>query len=164
MIFLTVGTQLPFDRLVQSVDAWAEANPSVPVFAQVGAVGRQGYTPRHMDFAASLPAQDYDQRCKTARLVIAHAGTGSFIKALSMGTPLLAMPRRAEFGEHRNDHQVATANHFAGRDGISIVSDPTELAPAITRLLATDAVAPILSPYASDALLASIRTVIFDEQ
>ena len=36
-IFATVGTQLPFDRLIRGLDSWAECNPEVEVFAQIGA-------------------------------------------------------------------------------------------------------------------------------
>jgi hypothetical protein len=34
MIFATVGTQLPFDRLLLGLDSWAAANPGIPVLAQ----------------------------------------------------------------------------------------------------------------------------------
>ncbi len=35
MIFVTVGEQLPFDRLVRAVDEWAAASGK-EVFAQIG--------------------------------------------------------------------------------------------------------------------------------
>ena len=43
------------------------------------------------------------------QVVIAHDEMGSIITALEMGKPIVVMPRRAELGEHRNDHQVAAA-------------------------------------------------------
>ena len=36
MIFLTVGTQLPFDRLVTVVNEFSIANPEVKIVGQVG--------------------------------------------------------------------------------------------------------------------------------
>ena len=36
MIFATVGTQLPFDRLIVALDQWAASSPDVEVFAQIG--------------------------------------------------------------------------------------------------------------------------------
>ena len=37
MIFVTVGSQLPFDRLVRAVDDWAAGNGGAAAFAQIGA-------------------------------------------------------------------------------------------------------------------------------
>ena len=41
-LFLTVGTQLPFDRLTRAVDAWLDDHPEYAdhVFGQIGPVGR----------------------------------------------------------------------------------------------------------------------------
>ena len=36
MIFVTVGHQMPFDRLIAAVDAWAGARGRSDVFAQIG--------------------------------------------------------------------------------------------------------------------------------
>ncbi|MGO7205561.1 glucuronosyltransferase, partial [Rhizobium ruizarguesonis] len=43
MILVTVGTQLPFDRLVKAVDTFA-TELSKPVLAQIG---RGSYTPQN---------------------------------------------------------------------------------------------------------------------
>ena len=36
MIFVTVGAQMPFDRLTSSVDRWAASHPTSDVVAQIG--------------------------------------------------------------------------------------------------------------------------------
>jgi UDP-N-acetylglucosamine transferase subunit ALG13 len=64
---------------------------------------------------------------KEAELVVAHAGMGSIITALRYQRPLLIMPRRAALGEHRNDHQVATAKWLIDRPGIEVAWDESEL-------------------------------------
>ena len=51
MIFVTVGTQLAFDRLIGAVDAWAARTPGSDVFAQTGP---GTYTPRHIEYAAFI--------------------------------------------------------------------------------------------------------------
>ena len=38
-LLLTVGAQMPFDRLVLAMDAWAAANPSARVAAQIARAG-----------------------------------------------------------------------------------------------------------------------------
>ncbi len=54
MIFLTVGTQLPFDRLVAAVDAWAARQPGQEVFGQISDPGPAGYRPKHFAWVADL--------------------------------------------------------------------------------------------------------------
>lgn len=161
MIFVTVGTQLPFDRLVRGVDAWAAKNPHVDVRTQIGTIGTDGYQPGHMKSTPSIPPLEYDALCREADLIVAHAGTGSFIKALEVGTPILAMPRRGDLGEHRNDHQLATAAHFDGRGGIHIVHEADDIGTAIDQLLGNGGPAGTLQPYADETLLSTIRDVIF---
>ncbi len=161
MIFVTVGTQLPFDRLVRAVDMWAAAHPDIPVRAQTGKIGADGYHPQHMQSDATIPPMDYDRLCSEAQLIVAHAGTGSLIKAQTLGRPILAMPRVAALEEHRNDHQRATATHFSGRGGIFIAHEADEVGPAIDMLLAGNVETVQLNPFAGDELLSSLRSVIY---
>ena len=39
------------------------------------------------------------------------------------GLPMIVMPRRAELGEHRNDHQSATARRLSHLPGLSVAED-----------------------------------------
>ena len=36
MIFCSVGTQAPFERMLSYLSEWSHANPHVPIVAQVG--------------------------------------------------------------------------------------------------------------------------------
>jgi UDP-N-acetylglucosamine transferase subunit ALG13 len=156
VIFVTVGTQLPFDRLVAAVDAWAGSAPGRQVFAQVGPTALQ---PRHIEYAPFVPPEECRERMLAATAIVAHAGMGSILTALEFGKPLVVMPRRAELGEHRNDHQLATAQRFAGREGVSVALGETELP---TRLDELDRMAsqPRISPYAPDDFVAALRAFI----
>lgn len=124
MIFLTVGTQLPFDRMVDVVDAWAAQNDE-EVVAQVGPSGRSY---KHIINYNFLDPVEFDRYFSSARLVISHAGMGSIINALSSGKPIIIVPRRAELGEHRNDHQIATAKKFAHFPGVRVAWKELEIA------------------------------------
>ena len=65
MIFLTLGTHEPFDRLVRAVDAWcAETGRGAEVFGQITA--HPGYAPKSFDWVAALPPEDYRARCREA--------------------------------------------------------------------------------------------------
>lgn len=131
MIFLTVGSQLAFDRLVECVDEWASCRPALEVFAQT-CTGH--YRPRHMPYEAILSAWEAERYCREAELVIAHAGMGTILTCLREGTPLLVMPRRAVYEETRNDHQVATARALARHQNIHVAMDELELADVLDEI------------------------------
>ena len=60
MIFLTTGTQLPFDRLVRAVDEWAGGQePGCEIFAQVLPAEQDPYQPKHFKTVARLSPADY---------------------------------------------------------------------------------------------------------
>jgi UDP-N-acetylglucosamine transferase subunit ALG13 len=119
VIFLTVGTQLPFDRLTQTIDRLA---PSLgqPVLGQIG---RSTYVPRNFRAAISMQAAEFEARFREAAVIVAHAGIGTVLKAQQHNKPLVLFPRRARFGEHRNDHQLATCEQLRGRAGIYVADD-----------------------------------------
>ncbi len=162
MIFLTIGSHEPFDRLTRAVDAWAAINQAIPVFGQIAHIGSTGYRPQHFDWVETMPPDAYAQRLSSATLIVAHAGMGSIITALSRTIPIVIMPRRGHLAETRNDHQYATAKRFAGRSGIFVADDETALPTVIDAALAhKSASGPALSPYAEPELIDAIRAIVF---
>lgn len=131
MIFLTVGSELVFNRMVKAVDAWAASNGPVQIIAQTGISTDGDYQPKYMSSKSLISPANYTQYCRDADFLIAHAGMGSIITALTMGKPIVIMPRREKFRETRNDHQVATAKRFADREGIFVALNEGEVAKAI---------------------------------
>lgn len=123
MILLTVGTQLPFDRLVQIMDAIA---PDLPeeVYAQIG---KGNYLPRNFGYCRMARPEELAEKFRTARQIVSHAGTGSLLTARRYRKPIILFPRRAALGEHRNDHQLATCHHLDGAPGLSVAYDEAEL-------------------------------------
>lgn len=110
MIFLTVGTLFPFDRLVMAVDkAVAEDLLEEYLIAQVG---RGGARCRNIKCVEVLEKDEFDKYVNNASCLISHAGMGSIAVALSHNKPLLVMPRRKKYGEAVNDHQVAIAKRL----------------------------------------------------
>lgn len=133
MIFATVGTQLPFDRLLLGLDSWAAANPGVRVIAQSGTSRRRC---RHIETIAHLGQAEFQATMHAARLVVSHAGMGTILSAAELGKPLILMPRRAKFGEHRNDHQQDTADEMARLSNVTVVADGEALHAALDAALA----------------------------
>ena len=156
MIFVTVGAQMPFDRMITIVDRWAGSHSSEDCFAQIG---DSSYQPRNMMFERDLSPLDYEEKVKSSRLIVAHAGMGSILTAMRMRKPILIFPRRAELQETRNNHQVATIRHFGALDGVYIAEDEDDLLAQFSSL--QDIVCPDgISPYASDQLIQTIDEFI----
>lgn len=127
-IFATVGTQLPFDRLIRELDAWTEGNSQCDVVAQIGL---SRYEPRHMRWDRMVPEKRFREYLSDCDAIVAHAGMGTIISAIDNGKRVIVMPRRAEYGEHRNDHQLATAKRLGHLQGLAVVQDGPELAEAL---------------------------------
>jgi UDP-N-acetylglucosamine transferase subunit ALG13 len=124
VIFVTVGGQLPFDRLVHAVDQWAAEQQRADVFAQIG---KSASPPSHIQWQRFLSPPDFQSKAREAQVIIAHAGMGSILTALEFSKPIVVMPRRAHLGEHRNDHQWATVKNLGSHPGITVVTDEEAL-------------------------------------
>lgn len=128
MIFVTVGSVMPFDRLIQCVDHWAQRWPSIDVLAQIGA---GTFLPRHCRYVRELVPEEYADVFSSAELIVAHAGMGTIIKAVELNKPAILMPRLGRLQETRNDHQSATLKRF-GHLGIISAAETED---ALVRLL-----------------------------
>lgn len=133
MIFVTVGTQLPFPRLIDAMDALA-GDLDEPVIAQTCAM-RESDNARwsRLQALSQMPPDVFNARFSEARIVVAHAGIGTILSARRWGKPLVILPRRHARGEHRNDHQLATARQVARIEGIHVAWEAPELGPLIAR-------------------------------
>ncbi len=161
MIFLTVGTQAPFDRLVCAVDEWAGQNPSSRILAQIG---QTDYRPRHLEWHGTLDPGEFAKHFEAADQLVSHAGMGTIIDAMRLGKPLLVLPRLAEYQEHRNNHQVGTARRFLELGRIHAVFDTGALSAALDRLLLAKPSPERIHAYASGRLVDTIRRFIDGEK
>ncbi len=156
MILVTVGSQLPFDRLVAPVAAWARARGVRDIFFQHGggAVDLAGF--ESADFVKPDEAARLFDR---ARVVVAHVGMGTILGCLERAKPVVVLPRTAALGETRNDHQVACARRFEGRPGIFVAWEPEALAALLDQAESL-AGAERIDSHAQPALLAAVRAFV----
>ena len=105
MIFVPVGThEQPINRLVKKVDDLvAHGNIKEKVIIQTGF---STYNANHCEAHKMMSFDEMQQALKDARIVITHGGPSSFIEALQFGKVPIVVPRRQEYNEHVNDHQV----------------------------------------------------------
>jgi UDP-N-acetylglucosamine transferase subunit ALG13 len=153
MIFVTVGSQTPFDRLIRAVDEWAGVHARSDVFAQIAATT---YHPEHIKFINFLTPTEFAEAVQSCSVIVAHAGMGTIISALELGKQVVVMPRRASLHETRNDHQVATAQSFGAQGRIIVASDEYEL-PRKLEYANSLGDANRITTHASPRLLATIR-------
>lgn len=135
--FVSVGNaKQSFVRLLDAVAACADQLPQ-PVVIQ------HGHTPFIHSACEAHPFLDMDlfvSYVREAAVVIVHAGAGSVLHAIREGKVPIVMPRRAEFGEHVDDHQQELAAALAGEGKIVVVDDNAEsLMPAVEKALAMQA-------------------------
>jgi len=132
MIFLTVGTLFPFDRLVRAVDdAVASGVIEQPVFAQIG---RTKFVPKNIEYVEVIDKHTFDNKVTASDYIISHAGIGSITMALENAKPLLVMPRMKRYREHVNDHQVVTARKFEELGHILVAYDARDLPEGMRKL------------------------------
>lgn len=156
MIFVTIGTQLPFDRLVMAMDAWAEQHRDVKIVAQIGPKAR---IPKFMQSVEFVPPSQVTGLMNEAELIVSHAGMGSVLTALRYQRPIVIMPRKADLGEHRNDHQMATARWLQNRPGVTVCWEEADLAKVLDNRNRSSAI-PQLSEFADGILIERLRDYI----
>lgn len=131
MIFVTVGThEQPFNRLVECIDKLKRDRViDDEVIVQTGYCT---YEPEYCQWKKFYPYQQMVRLVDEARIVITHGGPSSFIMPLQVGKTPIVVPRKHEFNEHVNDHQLSFAKAVAERMGaIYVVEDIGNLGETI---------------------------------
>ena len=133
-IFITLGSQkFQFNRLLIAVDKLCEKNIICgdDLFAQTG---YSDYVPRNFSYNNFLDREEFSVEMGKADIVITHGGTGAIIGAVKKGKKVIAVPRRAKYGEHVDDHQLQLVGQFKELDLICECDDTNELADAIEKV------------------------------
>lgn len=125
MIFVTVGThEQQFDRLLKCIDKMIEdgiINEKVII--------QKGYTeyePKHCESHKLIGYEQMQQYIEGARIIVTHGGPASFIAPLAIGKIPVVVPRKKEYNEHVNDHQVEFAREVEARMKNIIVAEKEE--------------------------------------
>ena len=163
MIFLTVGTHEPFDRLVRAVDAWCAETPEAEVFGQITDPGPSGYRPENLEWESKMTPERHESIVRDSQFVISHAGIGSMIAAMSLSKPIVVLPRRSHLRETRNDHQYATAQRWQSRPGVFVAFDEAGLPGVLDRILnrTGGGQTATLPAFASEELTTADRDLIY---
>ena len=153
MIFVTIGTQFPFDRLIEMLDRIAPELHE-DIYAQIL---KGKYKPKHIKTLDFIEPDEFEEVFVQARLVVAHAGMGTILSSLRNSKPLVIFPRIASIGEHRNEHQRATALMIKEKNYAYVATNEKEL----RELLHMD-LRPLkhIGEFASESLVNSLKDFI----
>lgn len=121
MIFVTVGTCEPFDRLMRAVD---ELSIDEPVFVQTGLSTTIPHEAETVDF---LPYERLVGLVREARLVVTHAGVGTILTALLNGVQPVVVPRLKRYGDAVDDHQLELAERLESLQLVRLVREADDL-------------------------------------
>ena len=154
MIFVTIGTQLPFDRLIKIIDELApQLNEEI-----IAQVYQCGFSPKNIKTVDFLAPDEFNTLFDKARLIISHAGMGTILSALQKDKPIIVFPRIAALGEHRNEHQLATAHKFKEMGAVNVAMNEEELSSML--LNGELATLQHIGNSASPSLIQSIKNFI----
>lgn len=154
MIFVTIGTQIPFDRFIEAIDDIAGTINEVFVVQALN--GK--YLPRNFEIIDFIAPDEFNKIVQDARLIISHAGMGSILSAIDHEKPIIIFPRLASLGEHRNDHQIATAMAINDKGYAYVAYDKKQLKDLVN----SKDLIPLIkrTEQSSNKILHSIMTLI----
>jgi len=155
-IFVVVGSQFPFDRLIKTIDNWALSNKEVFI---TGQIGKSSYIPKNMVYYESLSSKDFNACFSESDLIISHAGMGVVLKSLVENKPILVLPRMLALKEVATDHQMATAKALQKMNYINVAMNVEELLNYLEKPNKILSKCKI-GPYASDSLISALKNFI----
>lgn len=158
MIFVTIGTQVPFDRMIEAVDEIAPLLKGKEIVTQ--ALGLK-YQPQYLKTLDYISPADFKNYVNNAELIISHAGTGTILSVAQMEKPLIVFPRSGKLKETRNDHQMATCRMMEKISGLQVAYDKEQLRNKIELYLKGEL--PVMEKvpaHASFQMLGSLRDFI----
>jgi len=132
MIFLSVGNaKQGFRRLLEAVDNMAAESKfgDETIFVQSG--NNPDFRPRFCQQKAFLSMEEFTECIARATQVICHGGAGTLIHVLQAGKIPVAMPRRKEYKEHVDNHQVELVKALAEKGKVIAALEPADLPGAV---------------------------------
>ncbi|NJE00293.1 beta-1,4-galactosyltransferase, partial [Thermococcus sp. LS1] len=92
------------------------------------------YEPKNAKWFRFLEREeDILELYKKADVIVAHAGAGTLLTALSFGKPIVVVPRLKKFGEHVDDQQLELAEALENMNKAIAVYDIEKLEDAIKK-------------------------------
>ena len=85
------------------------------------------YEPKNAKYFRFTSNEEIEELYENARVVVSHAGVGCIISALKHNKPNIVVPRRKEYSEHFDDHQLGIAKELEKEGKVKVVWDIEKL-------------------------------------
>lgn len=136
LIFVTIGLMYGFDRLVKEMDRIAEWTEEGIIIQ----IGKTAYVPKNATYFRFRSKEEMNVLYENSRIVVCHAGVGSILSALEHGKPVIAVPRRKEYGEVIDEHQIEISRELEKENRITVVNDVSKLESVLANITAGSSV------------------------
>lgn len=134
MIFVTVGNaKNGYMRLLGAIERFTLEGlfGTDEVLVQHG--NNPEFRPVRCKQLGFLDSGTFEENILNAELVICHGGAGTLLHVLRAGKVPVVMPRRQQYGEVIDDHQLELAKALDADGRIALVLEPENLPAAIAK-------------------------------
>lgn len=133
MILVLLGTQdNSFERLLKEVENCIEKNIiKEEVIVQAG---NTKYVSNKMKIYDFIAPDKLNELIEKSNYVITHGGVGSIIEAIKNNKKVIAVPRKYEYKEHVNNHQMQIVENFNLQGYIIGLKEVEDLPSAIAKI------------------------------
>lgn len=137
MIFVTAGTQLPFDRLFRIAVHIATIEQYEVICQIKGAEEKKSFQelPSNLNIRSIIARDDFLKLIKNSQIVISHAGMGTVLNCAAIGKKPTVVPRQSTLGEHRNNHQMDIAHYLSSVLELPVAHDEVSAHVAVKESL-----------------------------
>ncbi len=127
------GAEYKFERLLKAIDELCDIDvlKGNEIVAQIG---YNDYEPRNYHSFKLCGRDEFQGYIDEAKFIITHAGTGSIVPALKQGNKIIVFPRREEYQEHLDNHQLEISELFTQQGYIMCANNSEELKEAILKV------------------------------
>ena len=151
-LVVSLGTDYhTFDRLLRWVKAYLAENPQVRCLVQHGHTSPV----EGADNVKLLPAGILQRLYATAQVVLVQGGPGSIQDARATGAIPLVVPRRVEFDEVVDNHQVPFVTMMEKQGGAVIVESRADLFDKLTLAFENPSLFHAAQPYVANPSIAA---------
>jgi len=134
-LFVALGTQkFPFDRLINNLEKLVESGfiDASEVLVQLN---DNSYKSSIIPIVNMLPYSEFNKCIHNATYVIVHGGVNSIISCMKMGRSFIIWPRRLQFNEHVDDHQIEIAMLMKNKFNVLVYDEDKNLSELLKESL-----------------------------
>jgi UDP-N-acetylglucosamine transferase subunit ALG13 len=136
-ILVMLGTHPKnFDRLTKKIDEIALKNRNLKFFALIANTTLE---PENISWARYIPIKELEKKIAASDIVITQGGSGTAGLAIKHQKKLIIFPRKKEYKEHTDNHQVEFAHAVQKKFGAYAVEDEKKLEETIKKALKSTA-------------------------